>query len=453
MLVVQNSKMSYFLTHHLKKKNFLNLLLYFSALLVIPLYPTGPLLPDLFLSLSVIIFIIISIRNNLKRFYFNKISLFFFVFFIYIISNSFFSLYPKVSLLSSVFYFRFYIFALAISYLLSIENNFKNTLYLVLKITITFVLIDTIYQYFAGTDFFNFEKQLHRLSGPFGEELIVGSFISKVLPVLISLEFFIRKKISLSLLGILFLSVITTFLSGERVSFFNIFLFSLIFLIFYQTKNKSKFVISSIFIILIPILVTLSFDKSRSDRMIKYPICAMNIDFFNFFNCAEKNVVWGGNKYEKTYQSSRIVIFSKAHEGHFRSAIKMFYDDPIFGKGIKMFRYHCSDPKFANENSCTSHPHNTLIQFLAELGFVGLIFLLIGIFGIYKVFFKLIFSKKKYQANNNQLSYILITFSIIQIFFIFLPSGQFFNNYLSILYYLPLGIFLNLNYNYHNNDK
>ena len=58
-----------------------------------------------------------------------------------------------------------------------------------------------------------------------------------------------------------------------------------------------------------------------------------------------------------------------------------------------------------------------------------------------------------YQANNNQLSYILITFSIIQIFFIFLPSGQFFNNYLSILYYLPLGIFLNLNYNYHDNDK
>ena len=96
----------------------------------------------------------------------------------------------------------------------------------------------------------------------------------------------------------------------------------------------------------------------------------MNIDFYNFFNCEEKNSAWGGNKYENTYQSSRIVIFSKAHEGHFRSALKMFYDDPIFGKGIKMFRYHCLIQSLLMR-IVVLHPHNTLIQFLAELGLVG----------------------------------------------------------------------------------
>ena len=60
---------------------------------------------------------------------------------------------------------------------------------------------------------------------------------------------------------------------------------------------------------------------------------------------------------------------------------------------------------------------------------------------------------KKYISENLRLSLIVINFSLVQIFFIFLPSGQFFNNYLSILYYLPLGIFLNLYYKYINVRK
>jgi len=88
------------------------------------------------------------------------------------------------------------------------------------------------------------------------------------------------------------------------------------------------------------------------------------------------------------------------------------------------------------------------LQILAEIGLIGGAFLFFVIFKIYQTFFKLIFSKKISINKNEKLSFIIINLAMIQVFLIFLPSGQFFNNYLSILYYFPLGIFLNFHYNH-----
>ncbi len=415
------------------------------SLLVIPSYITGPLISDFFLSMSALLFIYVLIRGNLKNYINNRISLFFVIFFTYIIINSFFSIKPEISLKSSFFYFRFYLFALALSYLLSNKTIYKNYLYIILYITLSFVVLDTFFQYIFGQDIFGYKEEQHRLSGPFGDELIVGGFISKILPLLLSIYFYINKKISLNLIILVFLSFIVTFLSGERVSFFNILTFLIIFLWFYEFKNKKKILIFIIFFITFLISIILKLDDTRFDRMVRFPVCAMNIDFPNFLKCEEK---MNTEIYKNTFSTKRIILFSEAHEGHFKSGIKMFKDNPIFGKGIKMFRYHCSDEKFINKHSCTTHPHNTLVQILAELGLLGFIFLSVAIYFCYRNFFKLVFLKIHNIPNNHKLSFILANFSLIQVFFIFLPSGQFFNNYLSILYYLPLGIFLNLYYKY-----
>ena len=54
------------------------------------------------------------------------------------------------------------------------------------------------------------------------------------------------------------------------------------------------------------------------------------------------------------------------------SAYKMFIDNKFFGKGVKMFRKLCSKKEFEyDEWSCTSHPHNTYFQLLAETGIFG----------------------------------------------------------------------------------
>ena len=59
-----------------------------------------------------------------------------------------------------------------------------------------FTAFDTILQYLTGKDIFGYPpSELHygRLSGPFGDELIVGSYLSKLIFVSI-LFFFINLK-------------------------------------------------------------------------------------------------------------------------------------------------------------------------------------------------------------------------------------------------------------------
>ena len=81
---------------------------------------TGPFLPDLFLSISSILFIILSLKYNLwKNFYDITIVKIFFLFCVLILLRSLFSENIILSLESSLFYLRFGLFSLAIYYLTS----------------------------------------------------------------------------------------------------------------------------------------------------------------------------------------------------------------------------------------------------------------------------------------------------------------------------------------------
>ena len=132
----------------------------------------------------------------------------------------------------------------------------------------------------------------------------------------------------------------------------------------------------------------------------------------------------------------------------FSSSLKMFKDDPLFGKGVKTFRNLCKDEKyFLKQNykafqdkpddfykgytgltSCSTHPHNYYIQLLAETGvFTFLIFISIFIFSIYRFFIEDEIYRK------------LIFLALIMNFFPFLFTGSLFNNFISILFYLPIG--------------
>ena len=49
----------------------------------------------------------------------------------------------------------------------------------------------------------------------------------------------------------------------------------------------------------------------------------------------------------------------------------MFLDNKILGVGVKNFRNFCNVEKYKVDRSCTTHPHNTYIQILAETGIIG----------------------------------------------------------------------------------
>ena len=119
-------------------------------------------------------------------------------------------------------------------------------------------------------------------------------------------------------------------------------------------------------------------------------------------------------------------------------------DNIVFGQGPKMFRKLCKEPKFYSGIwGCTTHPHNSYIQFLAELGILGFMFLLISFIFVVYLFFIHLKRKESDEAQifkNNYQIYLLM--GIFITLWPIAPSGNFFNNWLSIVYYLPVGFYL-----------
>ena len=120
----------------------------------------------------------------------------------------------------------------------------------------------------------------------------------------------------------------------------------------------------------------------------------------------------------------------------------MFYDKPAIGHGPNQYRNKCEIEKYSHDDlSCNTHPHNTYVQLLAEVG-------LIGTLPIILIFFYLIimFGKKNNHSNyvnsksNNYQKYLLL--AMIVSLWPFFPTQNFFNNYINIIYYLPVGFYL-----------
>ena len=80
-----------------------------------------------------------------------------------------------------------------------------------------------------------------RISSFFGDEMVVGSYVSRLLPLLFYLILDQSKNIKYDKL-IIFISLTTTLsivvLSGERIALFYFILFFVIFIIFTNLKNK-----------------------------------------------------------------------------------------------------------------------------------------------------------------------------------------------------------------------
>ena len=179
-----------------------------------------------------------------------------------------------------------------------------------------------------------------------------------------------------------------------------------------------------------------------------------NKNFIEFHITRTYDQIFDRNKFwEKKFNETNkknFYIFSYAHEKHFKTAFKMFKDKPIFGHGLKMYRHKC-DNYSSSAYGCSSHPHNTYIQLLAETGLIGFLFVFITFLLIVK---KIYF----YSINSNKKKYVEISSILLIGIFInlwpFIPTGSFSNNWISFLYYLPIGFyFFEKKYFYENVDS
>ena len=128
-------------------------------------------------------------------------------------------------------------------------------------------------------------------------------------------------------------------------------------------------------------------------------------------------------------------FFSKDHQGHFVLAYKLFLNNPVFGLGPRGFRYHCRNIEYDSDiGICSTHPHNIVLQFLSETGIVGFVFYL---FIIFYLLLKVAKVNIKLNQNSEKYCFLISSIGILAYLFPFLPSGNFFNNWISINnYYL-----------------
>ena len=379
---------------------------------IIPFLIWGPFFPDLIVSLSALFFLFYVFKN--KEFYFfnNKPLIIFFIFCIYCILLSIFVAEDMMlSFESSLFYFRIGVFSCFIWYLIDKDKSILTFFYYALVLCFSVLVIDGYIQYFTGVNLTGFKISGIRVSSFFGDELIMGSYLSRLFPLLFAL-FLVKKKqkYEIYFIGALFILVdVLIFMSGERSAFFFLNL-STVFIII-LIKEYQKFRLVTFIIAIICVFILSLYSTNLSQRMFKGPAEDMGL----------------------VKSSKEAVIFSKAHDSLIRTAYNMFKDQPLLGHGPKMFRIICKDEKYATGiNPCMTHPHNFYIQLLAETGIIGFLFLLSAL--VYVVYtalrqFKSIILKEKRPLSDYQvclLAGILITVWPLT------TNGNFFNNWLMI---------------------
>ena len=486
------------------------------SLLLLSLLPiafvAGPLLVEIIINILILIFLYTCIKNKDYRFFKNKIFIFFFIFYVYLIINLTYSDFFKETALNVFSYVRFILFPFAVCKIL--EKNDKNLkfVFIILSFSIFVVVLDGYYQFIYGKNFLGFEKyRLDRISGFFKDDLILGSFLSRLLPLFMALIVFFKKDLKMTVLNlfIFFSTFILIFLTGERASFIMASLTLLIIIISIKSYFYLRIILLSILIS--TIIVLINSNSTLFDR---------------HYNQLKNHIFLKKN-------NANIIL--PYYLPMIKTSFKMFDDSKLIGHGPKSYRYLCNDKKFASyfpkpilidntviklpndwkelnnieiidffieegdiiaigdkiltykyigsknikslfskkegkvnkifyqkdryisndivfnitpqysvnhllkfKNGCNTHPHNFYIQLLAETGLIGFIF----IFSVFIYLFLQIVKNFFFKSFKDSEICILIGFFVV--LWPLTTNGNFFNNWINLISFYPLGFFLYL---------
>ena len=439
------------------KRNYFNLATYLVLSLPISLI-LSRFVADLSIVILSVLFFFLRGENKIFENKFLSIAI---IFIVCASISSVLSNHIIYSLKSSLLHLRFIFFILTVSILfLYCKKNFLKNLFYIFLLCYLVLLFDATIQFIFKQNIFGYTvNPINRVSSLFFDELILGSYLSRLFPLLIFLYVYLKLRLNkYFMIYFLFHLYFVVFVTGERLSFVILNIYYLLFIIF-SIKTKLKkffFILSAIFIFLTILLFSSSINARSSFKNLHSQFTA-----FNSFYCEEtkkkiisnpklskswnyvegKSFIPNCHPIIKVFDIKIYNIFSMMHFNHYLSALEMFKDNKYFGVGAKNFRKICNNKDYyLNEFSCSTHPHNYYIQLLSETGIVG--FFLFSV--IYLSFIYLFFNNIIKQNNKNFLSkYILISCFLVNLF-PFFPGGNFFNNWNSIIYTLPLGFLIAL---------
>ena len=428
----------------ISKSNHLNIhqkFISFLFILMPVLLITGPFLSDLALSIIAIyyFFNLKVIKLPIK----NTFTILFFLFYFVVLLNSFNFDYYLISLKSFLFYFRFFLFILVMVYLINLEEKIINDFLKITLLSIAIVFFFGFYQYIEiRTEYFNkisgtnnIAKLMEiknttqqRISGIFGDELIMGSYLMRIFPLFLITFFFINKEKKLSNKNYLYLSIISVLfgisilITSDRAPII-LFCFQ-IFLLFLFIKKLRKFFLILGIIVSFSLTALVFKDPISKERIV-------NVTLDNF---------------KGEYSDGKLTMISEAYEGHFTAANIIFQKFPLLGSGIKGFRNQCyglNKNNYKNKTIwCTTHPHNIFFQIISETGLFGLTIYLILFYYVVRQIYSKIKNRIKFCDDNIFTANMICLINFIIILWPLTTSGSIFNNYNTIFFCLPVVFYL-----------
>ena len=413
---------------------------------------TGPALPDITITFCAIYFLITFIfikkKYNFITDNFFLVSIFFWFCILFI---SFFAYDKTKSFQDSIIFLRLLIIPTT-AYFLFFDSKKKIKFAItVIFICICFVLTDTLFQFINYNSKDGFQRDLlgfipkwyGRLTGPFGDELVPGAYVSKF-GLLGYLFFIFIKKIKYQkFLEIVYLSLLglVCFASGERMAMATFFLALFFLLIF--LKKRRILLLFSIIVSFTLIVLCYKFHPFYNDyNIINSTHYHQGLTIEKFFYCHE-GVSLKCSKILNLQPSFLEIIknFSSSAYGEiYKVGLNMFLDNIFTGVGISNYQITCINiPKYNQimvNYECASHPHNTYIQWLSEGGlitFTSFIFLLSFIFSFL-------------IKGTNQMVFKLIAIaSMIILFWPIMSTGSLIKNWNGVLSFYIIGLCMSLN--------
>ena len=349
------------------------------------------------------------------------------------------SQYLDKSFLASFFYFRFIFYSLAIFF---IFYNYESTLklyFVSLLLLFILIILDSSYEILQINELFGLkldesrfkEDTYFHITSFFNNEKKLGSFIVRLLPLLISFLVFFKFKTNKKIFlinFIIFISGLLIVLTSERTA---LVLYLIFFILFFKFIEKKIYF--SLFLSIV--LLTVTIIQPRILQKIYYTTL-YQIGF--------------SKDHSKYVQNDKFSIYklnylSEEHEKLIKSGYEIFKENSLTGSGVKTYHETCNEIKIKKSLDilCSTHPHNTYIQILSDTGiFAALIISFIFIY-VLKLNFNLFF---KNDISKNQKAFYVLNIGILLNLMPFVPSGSFYNNWISFMIYLPLPFWLFLNH-------
>jgi O-antigen ligase len=327
----------------------------------------------------------------------------------------------------AIFFIRFIIFIYAVAEILN-EKKIEKKIFIFWLLIILITVLDVNFEFIYGRNIIgNTSAYEGRIASFLGKELKIGFFLYSlylsIFAYFSSLTLESKKKnlYSWIILFIILFTFFTIILTGEKSNsikaFFCLFLF---FILSKSYLNQNKI----IFIIFLSLLI-----------------------FFTYFKVGNLPITGTFQKIRNDNFNFSTTLKNSLHGAHYYTAWDIFKNYPIFGIGNKNFRIECNNPSYYNPTvklskyRCSTHPHQVYLEFLSELGFLGLAIFLYFLVNILFKSFSLYFK-------NSNLILLSSALFITSTFLPFIPSGSFFTSFGATIFWLNVGILIsNINKN------